>query len=155
MPILGKKFKLINLTFLISILDDNSRLRIFLYKVWLLLYDINNSFNFDRFFVKVLPTKITMNLNIMRKQELFPRAVEYKYRHILGVQVHGGDRVPVLGVGVGPRSVHQAPGLRDQARAGGAADVRAGPGQSKAISIFYCAIFSQTRVSGREHQFSR
>ena len=78
MPILGKKFKLINLTFLISILDDNSRLRIFLYKVWLLLYDINNLFNFDQFFVKVLPTKITMNLNIMRKQELFPRAVEYK-----------------------------------------------------------------------------
>ena len=78
MPILGKKFKLINLTFLISILDDNSRLRIFLYKVWLLLYDINNSFNFDQFFVKVLPTKITMNLNIMRKQELFPRDVEYK-----------------------------------------------------------------------------
>ena len=58
--------------------------------------------------------------------------------------MHGGDRGSVLGVSVGPRGVHQAPSLRDQARAGGAADVRDGPGRSRAISIFYCAIFSQT-----------
>lgn len=73
MPILGEKLIKIWLCYFL----DKSRLkmRIFLYKVWLLLYNKNISFNFDQFFVKVLPTKITVNLNIMRKQEHFHKTV--------------------------------------------------------------------------------
>ena len=55
--------------------------------------------------------------------------------------MHGGDRVPVLRVGVGPRSVHQAPSLRDQARTGGATHVRAGTSRSTTMYFLLYSYF--------------
>ena len=55
--------------------------------------------------------------------------------------MHGGDWVPVLRVGVGPRSFHQAPSLRDQARPGGATHVRAGTSRSRTMYFLLYSYF--------------